>query len=253
VQGSKKKGRKFIMLRPTDFFDLKTFEHAALFDDLTYAWEAIPKIAAYIQQTFDRGTVKHNPGNHPVHPSVVMQGKHIHIGAGTKIDPGVYIEGPVIIGRNCELRQGAYIRSNVILGDGAMVGHATEVKNAVLFPDAHAPHFAYVGDSLLGARVNLGAGTKLSNLAVTSTKDAATNQRPTIILEIDGQRYDTGLTKFGAVLGDDVQIGCNSVTNPGCVIGPRTLVYALASLTKGYYPADSVIKVRQQQQIAERR
>ena len=112
-------------------------------------------------------------------------------------------------------------------------------------PHAAAPHFAYVGDAILGHRVNLGAGTKLSNLGILSAKDPTTGRRPTIKLTIDDQVYDTGLTKLGAILGDDAQTGCNAVLNPGCIVGPRTLVYANASLRKGYHPADSIIKLRQ--------
>ena len=108
-----------------------------------------------------------------------------------------------------------------------------------------SPHFAYVGDSILGNRVNLGAGTKLSNLALTSLKDPGTGKRTTIRLEVNGQMVDTGLAKMGAIMGDDAQTGCNSVLNPGCVIGPRTLIYANISLRKGYYLPDTIIKLDQ--------
>ena len=234
------------------FFDLSEFEHAALFDGLTHVWDAIPKIGAYIRGRFE-ADLQANGSTYSLPPTSILRDEDlIFIGEGTTIEPGVYIEGPAIIGRNCELRHGAYLRENVILGDGAIIGNSTELKNAVLMNHASAPHFAYVGDSLLGNRINLGAGTKLSNLAVTSKKDQESGKRPTIVLSIDGDKVDTGLTKFGAVLGDDVQLGCNCVTNPGCVIAPRTLVYALTSLPKGYYPADSIIKMRQPIEIVPR-
>jgi NDP-sugar pyrophosphorylase family protein len=145
------------------------------------------------------------------------------------------------------------VRSYSLIGRGCVVGHATEVKHSILLPGAHAPHFNYVGDSILGRSSNLGAGTKLSNLTVVSVKDPVPGKRPTLKIIIDGETYDTGLAKLGAILGDGVQTGCNSVLNPGVLIGPRTLVYANASLPKGYYPADTIIKLRQTIEYAERR
>lgn len=133
---------------------------------------------------------------------------------------------------------------------GAILGHASEAKNSLFLPKSTAPHFSYVGDSILGHRVNLGAGTKLSNLGILSEKDKVTGKRPSIHLTINGTDYDTGLAKLGAILGDDAQTGCNSVLNPGCLIGRETLVYANASLRKGYYPPRSIIKLRQTIEIA---
>jgi UDP-N-acetylglucosamine diphosphorylase / glucose-1-phosphate thymidylyltransferase / UDP-N-acetylgalactosamine diphosphorylase / glucosamine-1-phosphate N-acetyltransferase / galactosamine-1-phosphate N-acetyltransferase len=230
------------MLSASDFFNLSETEHAALFENTTYVWEAIKKIGAYIQQRLSSDLLP-NREEFDFHPSVVFGDAPIFIGEGTKIHPAVYIEGPAIIGRNCEIRQGAYIRQNVVLGNGAVVGHTTELKNTVMLERAQAPHFAYLGDSLIGARVNLGAGTKLSNLTVNSKPNPVTHKRPTL----------KGLDKFGAVLGDDVQTGCNTVTNPGVIVGPRTLIYALASLSKGYYPPDKIVKVRPQFEITDLR
>jgi bifunctional N-acetylglucosamine-1-phosphate-uridyltransferase/glucosamine-1-phosphate-acetyltransferase GlmU-like protein len=150
------------------------------------------------------------------------------------------------------VRHGAYVRENVILLADSILGHASEAKNALFLPGAAAPHFAYVGDSILGHRVNLGAGTKLSNLGILSAKDGATGKRPTIRLTVGDQEYDTGLSKFGAILGDDVQTGCNAVLNPGCIVGPRTLIYANMSLRKGYHPADAIIKLRQNVRVMGR-
>jgi bifunctional N-acetylglucosamine-1-phosphate-uridyltransferase/glucosamine-1-phosphate-acetyltransferase GlmU-like protein len=137
------------------------------------------------------------------------------------------------------------VRENVILLPGSILGHASEAKNALFLPEAAAPHFNYVGDSILGHHVNLGAGTKLSNVGILSEKDEETGKRPTIILSIDGTDYDTGLAKFGAILGDHTQTGCNAVLNPGSLVGPRTLIYANLSLRKGYHPPDSIIKLKQ--------
>ena len=232
------------MLGPHNFFDLSDFAHAALFDNQAFVWQAIPGIGAYAQaQLADAyrpallGVVAE--GAYLVHPEL------IYLGEGSVIEPGAYVAGPCIIGRHCEIRHGAYLRGDVILGDHCVVGHASEVKNSIFLNGAHAPHFAYVGDSILGNRVNLGAGTKLSNLALTSLKDPATGQRTTIRLEVNGQMVDTGLAKMGAIMGDDAQTGCNSVLNPGCVIGPRTLIYANISLRKGYYLPDTIVKLDQ--------
>jgi NDP-sugar pyrophosphorylase family protein len=109
-----------------------------------------------------------------------------------------------------------------------------------------------VGDSILGNQVNLGAGTRLANVPLFSAKDSITLKRPTIRIRFEGQEIDTGLSKLGAILGDEVQIGCNTVTNPGCIVGPRTLIYALTSLKSGYYPADTIIKLRQQTESVAR-
>jgi bifunctional N-acetylglucosamine-1-phosphate-uridyltransferase/glucosamine-1-phosphate-acetyltransferase GlmU-like protein len=117
---------------------------------------------------------------------------------------------------------------------------------------AQAPHFAYVGDSILGRGVNLGAGTKLSNVPVVSAKDAETGKRPSIKIVVDGVEYDTGLPKFGAIVGDGTQIGCNTVTNPGCLIGKNTLVYASVSLMKGLYPGNQIIKLKQELTVTPR-
>jgi bifunctional UDP-N-acetylglucosamine pyrophosphorylase/glucosamine-1-phosphate N-acetyltransferase len=143
------------------------------------------------------------------------------------------------------VRHGAFVRENVILLAGSILGHASEAKNSLFLPGAHAPHFNYVGDSVLGQGVNLGAGTKLSNLTVLSEKDAVTGKRPAIVLSWEGEEFDTGLTKLGAILGDGTQTGCNSVLNPGTLVGPRSLIYANLSLRKGIYPADTIIKLRQ--------
>ena len=135
-----------------------------------------------------------------------------------------------------------------------MLGHASEFKNAVLLSGSHAGHFAYVGDSILGHRVNLGAGTKLSNLGVLSDKSKIEmGQRPTIKIPLGGptEPLDTGLTKLGAILADDVQTGCNAVLNPGCLVGRGTLIYANVSLSKGYWPANKIIKLRQQLELAD--
>ncbi|MCZ7667235.1 MAG: glucose-1-phosphate thymidylyltransferase [Chloroflexi bacterium] len=187
-----------------------------------------------------------------VMPGAYLSDRPVYIGEGARIEPGAYVHGPAYIGPGAVVRHGAFVRENVILLDGAILGHASEAKNSLFLPKAAAPHFNYVGDSILGHHVNLGAGTKLSNLGIMSEKDKQTGSRPTIKLTIEVETYDTGLAKMGAVLGDETQTGCNAVLNPGCIIGPRTLVYANLSLRKGYHPADSIIKLRQTVRRIER-
>ena len=228
-------------LRPQALFDLSNPATAAFFAGCTYVWEAL----AHLETHVARLTAGGRRIDGTVMPGAWLGDAPIVIEAGAVVEPGAYIIGPAYIGRGAVVRHGAYVRENVILLDGAVLGHASEAKHALFLPHAAAPHFAYVGDSILGHHVNLGAGTKLSNLGILSAKDPTTGKRPTIHLTIDDRDYDTGLTKFGAILGDGAQTGCNAVLNPGCIIGPRTLVYANASLRKGYHPADSIIKLRQ--------
>ncbi len=229
------------MLKPSDFFDLTDPIIAAFFADCDFVWQAVGHIAEHVARLV---------GDERLILGQVMAGAHlsdrpIFIDKGARIEPGSYILGPAYIGAGAVVRHGAFIRENVILLPGAILGHASESKNSLFLPKASAPHFSYIGDSILGHRVNLGAGTKLSNLGILSEKDSVTGKRPSIHLTIDGTNYDTGLPKLGAILGDDTQTGCNSVLNPGCLIGRETLVYANASLRKGYYPPRSIIKLRQ--------
>jgi UDP-N-acetylglucosamine diphosphorylase / glucose-1-phosphate thymidylyltransferase / UDP-N-acetylgalactosamine diphosphorylase / glucosamine-1-phosphate N-acetyltransferase / galactosamine-1-phosphate N-acetyltransferase len=234
------------MLRPEDFFDLEGFKFRGLFDGSQYVWEALSRVGRFALEY-----IMNLDGDENI-LGVVMSGAHIDdrnavvIGKGTVVEPGAFIQGPAIIGENCQIRHGAYIRGDVVIGNNCTVGHTSELKNAIMLDTAQCPHFAYVGDSILGRKVNLGAGTKLSNLPVVSIKDGDSGKRPTIKIEIDGKCYDTGLSKFGAVVGDGVQTGCNTVTNPGCLIGKNTLTYPNISLRKGYYPPNQIIKLHQE-------
>lgn len=170
--------------------------------------ELIPAISPYLE-SLSLGTIEIEVVN-----GVFLENpESIFIGKGTRIEPGAYIQGPCWIGENCTIRHGAYIRGNCIAEEGVVIGHATEVKNAYFFSKAHAAHFAYVGDSILGHAVNLGAGVKLANVRFDKKE---------IAIRHEGKKYLTGLRKFGAILGDRCQIGCNAVTNPGTLIGPDT-------------------------------
>lgn len=240
------------MLRPEDFFDLDSYEFGEVFEGCEYVWQALHRIGAFTLEYITTIDGDNTIFGEIRSGAVIDDRNSVVIGHGTVVEPGAYIQGPAIIGNDCQIRHGAYIRGDVIIGNGCIVGHATELKNSIMLDGAGAPHFAYVGDSILGGGVNLGAGTKLSNVPVVSRKDAASGKRPTIKINVNGTEYDTGLQKFGAVLGDEVQVGCNTVTNPGTLIGPRTLVYASLSVRKGYYPPDQVIKLRQQIELVSR-
>jgi NDP-sugar pyrophosphorylase family protein len=177
-------------------------------------------------------------------PRVVLLGDRIEIGAGTRIAPGATIEGPVPIGRDCEIRPGAFVRGNVWLGDGCLVGTNVEVKRAIFLDGAKAPHLSYVGDSILGRGVNLGAGTILSNFRHDGAEIAIPGERGPV---------RTGTRKLGALLGDDVATGCNSVLNPGTIVGARTRLYTGVQLRAGAWPADSIVKLRQELEVVAAR
>jgi NDP-sugar pyrophosphorylase family protein len=213
------------MFKPSDLFDLKQTEHAALFDDCLHAWDALKKIQDYL-----RAHLK--PGLHNRCEGVAWIGKDVFVGQGTVIEDGVMIKGPAIIGRNCEIRHNAYLRENVIVGDGCVVGNSSELKNAVLFNGCQVPHFNYVGDSILGHKVHLGAGVILSNL-----KSLAGN----VTVELEGAPLDTGLRKFGALLGDRAEIGCNAVLNPGSIVGRGAVIYPCTNW-RGILPAHMIAK-----------
>ena len=241
------------MIRPQDFFDLKSIDEPvrSFLEMSETVWGLLSHLTHYLQQLLPEQAAIHgqvDAGATLVNPEM------IYLGPGSRVEAGAYIAGPAYIGANCQIRHGAYVRGGVLTGDHCVLGHASEFKNALLLPGSQAGHFAYVGDSILGQRVNLGAGTKLANLPQPSNlHKAKTGQRPTIKLQLPDAAtlVDTGLPKMGAVLGDDVQTGCNVVTNPGCLIGPGTLVYPAVSLAKGYWPAGKIIKLRQQLEVVE--
>jgi len=176
-------------------------------------------------------------------PGAQILGDRIVISAGARVHAGAVIEGPVFLGRDVQVLPGAYLRGGVWLGEGARVGANTEVKRAVFLPGARAPHLNYVGDSILGAGVNLGAGTILANFR----HDGADIEIP-----VAGGRLATGRRKLGAVLGDNVKTGCNAVLYPGVVVGRETRIYPGVQLRSGVYPAGRIVKLRQELEIVER-
>ena len=208
------------MLGPEDFFDLGGFAHRDLFAGVRYVWEALARLEGYCARVTEsrlEGTVE---------PGACLDGP-VWIGEGTVVEAGAKIIGPAIIGAGCQVRQGAYLRGLVVVGDEAIVGHASEVKGAILLDGACAPHFNYVGDSILGPGSNLGAGTICSNVRL---------DRAPVSVWAGGREYRTGLAKLGAVVGQGVQTGCHCVLNPGTLLGRGVVVLPGASLT-GYFPS----------------
>jgi NDP-sugar pyrophosphorylase family protein len=224
------------MFKPADLFELTQTEHASLFEGCESAWDALKRLKEFIQTHL-------RPGLHNRCDGVAFIGKDVFIGEGTVVEDGAMIKGPAIIGRNCRIRHNAYIREHVIVGDDCVVGNSCEIKGTVLFNGCQVPHFNYVGDSILGHRVHLGAGVILSN--VKSLKGNVTVMQ-------DGQKLDTGLRKFGALVGDGAEIGCNAVLNPGSIIGRNAVVYPLTNW-RGVLAAGSIAKNPAATDVIQRR
>lgn len=214
------------MFEQEEFFPIKDFPHSCLWKENGFLWDPLVYMESYLKSYAH--TIEIELPNH-------VRCKHldkISIGEGTVIEPDVYIEGPCIIGKNCTIRHGAYIRSNVILGEGAIVGHGCEIKNSLLMNKAVAAHLCYVGDSILGPGVNLGAGVKCSNLRFDKRE---------ISVKYQEKRIKTGLVKLGSILGSGVQVGCNAVLNPGTFVGKESFICPLMNLG-GYIPSGVQIR-----------
>jgi UDP-N-acetylglucosamine diphosphorylase / glucose-1-phosphate thymidylyltransferase / UDP-N-acetylgalactosamine diphosphorylase / glucosamine-1-phosphate N-acetyltransferase / galactosamine-1-phosphate N-acetyltransferase len=224
------------MFQPTDLFDLSQTEHAALFEGCEFAWDALKKIQSYLGAHL-------RPGLHHTSEGQAFIGPMVFIGEGTVVEEGAMIKGPAIIGRNCQIRHNAYVRDHVIIGDDCVIGNACEFKNCMLFNGCQVPHFSYVGDSILGHKAHLGAGVKISNVKLMPGN---------VTVEMEGVPHDTGLRKFGALLGDHTDIGCNSVLNPGTIIGRGSVIYPNTSW-RGILPANHIVKLNAAQEVVVRR
>jgi UDP-N-acetylglucosamine diphosphorylase / glucose-1-phosphate thymidylyltransferase / UDP-N-acetylgalactosamine diphosphorylase / glucosamine-1-phosphate N-acetyltransferase / galactosamine-1-phosphate N-acetyltransferase len=200
-----------MIFRAADFLDLSKTEHSSLFQDSVPVWEALKQIGKYLEHSLQpkmNGAVVGAP----------FIGEQVVIGSGTVIENGATVIGPAWIGNNCRLRSGCYIRENVIVGNGVVLGNSCEFKNCVIFDEAQIPHFSYVGDSVLGYKTHLAAGVILSNVRL---------DRQEIYVRYQEAKIATGLRKFGAIVGDKAEIGCNSVISPGSIIGRSSLIYPL--------------------------
>ena len=224
------------MFEPSELFDLKQTEHAALFEGCNYAWDALKRIKTYLASNLRPALLNRCEGR-------AFIGEQVFIGEGTVVEDGVMIKGPAIIGRNCEIRHNAYLRENVIVGDNCVVGNSCEFKTCLLFNGAKVPHFSYVGDSILGYEAHLGAGVKISNFKLIAGN---------ITVEMDGLPLDTGLRKFGALVGDHTDVGCNSVLNPGSIIGRGSALYPNTNW-RGILPANMIVKNKAPFEVVVRR
>ena len=223
------------MFKPADLFDLSQTEHAFLFEGCEFAWEALKKIQDYVVKCPRQQPPKRFPG--------ALIGGKVFIGEGTVVEVGAFIKGPAIIGKNCQIRHNAYLREQVIVGDGCVVGNSSELKNVLLFNGCQVPHFNYLGDSILGHKAHVGAGVICSNL-----KSLPGN----VTVEKDGVPFDTGLRKFGALIGDGAEVGCNSVLNPGSIIGRGAVIYPGVNW-RGILPANMIAKNQAEIEVVVRR
>lgn len=210
-------------LKPAYYFSQEALEKYKELFVGEYVWEALSRIKGFVDK------------------AVEGLEKKVIIGEGTVVDKGATIIGPAVIGKNCQIRAGSYIREYVIIGDNCVV--RSEMKNCVMMDNSHAAHLSYIGDSIIGERVNLGALTVLSNVSLS--------EKP-VVVKVQGQKIDTGLTKFGAILGDDVHTGSGALTNPGTLVGKKTNIYPNL-VAQGFYPSNSIIKLRQEVEKVEKK
>lgn len=209
-----------MQIKTSELFECEVPYLRALFEECEYPWQLLPKIKEHVRVLIENGI-----------EGFTSLEDGILVGRDVKIDKGARILPPAIIGHGCEIRQGAFIRGNVILGSGCVVGNSSELKNCILLDRAQVPHYNYVGDSVLGNGAHLGAGAICSNLK---------SDKSLVVIRAD-KRYETGLKKLGAILGDGVEVGCGCVLNPGTLIGKATSVYPLTSL-RGVYDEGCIIK-----------
>lgn len=209
-------------IKISELFDLNETIAADIFDGCTFPWEVLSKIGDFIVKL----------GNTLPESEYEKRGENVWVAKSAKVFDSAYINGPCIIGKDAEVRHCAFIRGNAIIGEGAVVGNSTELKNAVLFNRVQVPHYNYVGDSVLGFKSHMGAGSICSNVK---------SDKKLVVVKDGDEKIETGIKKFGAMLGDHVEVGCGSVLNPGTVIGRNTNIYPLSPV-RGCIPADSIYK-----------
>lgn len=205
-----------------ELYTLEETIAADLFEGAVYPWELLPKISAFIVEL----------GEKLPKDRYTEVKEHVWVANNATVAPSAFINGPTIIDEEAEIRHCAFIRGNAIVGKGAVVGNSTELKNVVLFNKVQVPHYNYVGDSILGFKAHMGAGSITSNVKSDKTL---------VVVKNGDEKIKTGLKKFGAMLGDHVEVGCNSVLNPGTIIGPNSNIYP-TSCVRGCIPAGSIYK-----------
>ena len=204
------------------YSDLSKTLAKELLESKTYPWEVLPCISEFIVKL----------GNTLSEEEYEKKGENVWIAKSAKVAPTAYINGPAIIGKDAEVRHCAFIRGNALVGEGAVVGNSTELKNVILFDKVQVPHYNYVGDSILGYKSHMGAGSITSNVK---------SDKKLVVVKGKEAHIETGLKKFGAMLGDEVELGCGSVLNPGTVVGSHTNIYPLSSV-RGVVPSHSIYK-----------
>jgi NDP-sugar pyrophosphorylase family protein len=218
-------------LTVNELYDLNETIAKDIFDDVTYPWEVLPKIGDFIVEL----------GKTLPKEEYDQVEENVWIAKSANVFPSAYIHGPAIIGKDAEVRHCAFIRGNAIVGEGAVVGNSTELKNVILFNKVQVPHYNYVGDSVLGYKAHMGAGSITSNVK---------SDKKLVVVKTPEGGIETGRKKFGAMLGDEVEVGCGTVLNPGSVVGRYTNIYPLSSV-RGYVPAGSIYK--RQGEVVEKR
>ena len=213
-----------------NLYNLNETIAAKIFEGVTYPWEVLPKIENFIIEL----------GNTLSEEEYDKVSENVWIAKSATVAPTAYIKGPAIIGKNAEVRHCAFIRGKAIVGEGAVVGNSTELKNVILFNKVQVPHYNYVGDSILGYKAHMGAGSITSNVK---------SDKKLVVVKTDKEKIETGLKKFGAMLGDEVEVGCGSILNPGTVIGKHTNIYPLSSV-RGVVKENSIYK--NQNEIVEK-
>lgn len=208
--------------RISDLYDLEHTIASPLLEGFEYPWEALGSIKQFILELGP--TLPEDEFDHPA--------EDVWVAKDAKVFPSAYLGGPLIVDHGAEIRHCAFIRSSAIIGKGAVIGNSVELKNAIIFDGAQVPHFNYVGDSILGYKAHMGAGSITSNLK---------SDKSNVSVKGEGESLETGLRKFGAMLGDFADVGCNSVLNPGTVLGRGVRVYPL-SMVRGFVPAKSIFK-----------
>jgi NDP-sugar pyrophosphorylase family protein len=216
------------------FFILDHFAHAGLWQEGEPVWSPLHQLKSYCTSR-ELGNIQID-----IPPHVYLSNPElISIGVGTVIEPGAMIQGPCIIGNHCTIAHGAYVRPYVIMGNDCKIGHSAEVKHSIVLDGASLTHFSYLGDSIVGNRANLGAGVKCSNLRLDKAE---------VTVRFENTQLKSGLKKLGAIIGDDVQIGCNCVLNPGTIIGKETLCHPLLNIS-GYIPPRSLVRYTKEIQV----
>ena len=218
-------------LTVNELYDLNETIAKDIFVGVTYPWEVLPKIGDFIVEL----------GKTLSKEEYDQVEENVWIAKSANVFPSAYIHGPAIIGKDAEVRHCAFIRGNAIVGEGAVVGNSTELKNVILFNKVQVPHYNYVGDSVLGYKAHMGAGSITSNVK---------SDKKLVVVKTPEGGIETGRKKFGAMLGDEVEVGCGTVLNPGSVVGRHTNIYPLSSV-RGYVPAGSIYK--RQGEVVEKR